>query len=57
MPQTSSVILPYEPNYRGHWEEARRRRETKEWLSLREQAVASPPTAPDHEFTPEKGAA
>lgn len=57
MPQTSNVILPYEPAYRGHWEEARRRQETKEWLRQREQAVKSPPTAPYHEFNPEKGAA
>ncbi len=57
MPQTSNVILPYEPNYRGHWEEAKRRQETKEWLQRRENAVKSPATAPDHEFHPEKGAA
>ncbi len=57
MPQTSNVILPYEPNYQGHREEARRRKETKEWLRRREQAVKSPPIAPDHEYHPEKGAA
>ncbi len=52
MRQTSNVILPYEPNYRGHWEEAKRRQETKEWLRRREQAVKSPPTVPDQAFHP-----
>ena len=32
MPRTSNVILPYEPGYTGHWEEEKRRKETREWL-------------------------
>jgi hypothetical protein len=28
----SKIVLPYEPDYVGHREAEKRRRETKEWL-------------------------
>ena len=39
MPRTSNVILPYEPGYTGHWEEEKRRKETREWLRQRDAEI------------------
>ena len=35
----ANVILPYEPGYTGHWEQEKRRKETREWLREREAEV------------------
>ncbi|WP_137043983.1 hypothetical protein [Pseudolabrys sp. FHR47] len=40
-PREAQVVLPYEPNFTGHWEAARRRQETREWLRRREQAISA----------------
>jgi hypothetical protein len=36
-----NFTLPYEPDYTGHWEEERRRKETKDWLRERERVIES----------------
>ena len=35
MAQTPKIILPYKPEYTGHRDEARHRREVREWLRQR----------------------
>jgi hypothetical protein len=49
--------LPYEPDYTAHWEEERRRRETKAWLRQRERAGEPSLTPPDHQCHTEGEAA
>ena len=39
MRPNSKVILPYEPEYTGHWEMEKRRKETRDWLRERERLV------------------
>jgi hypothetical protein len=53
---TSKIVLPYEPDYVGHREADERRKETKEWLRLRERELAerSPSIVPADAPEPEK---
>jgi len=50
MSQSSKFTLPYEHDYTGHWEAAKRRNETKNWLKLREQELESSPIVPEPEI-------
>ena len=47
MAQTPKIILPYEPEYTGHRDEARHRQEVREWLRQRVLVPDSPPTVPE----------
>jgi hypothetical protein len=49
----SKIVLPYEPDYVGHREAAKRRQETKEWLRQRERELAERAPSIVHERTPE----
>jgi hypothetical protein len=53
----SKIVLPYEPDYVGHREAEKRRRETKEWLRQRERDLAerSPSIVPERTPEPDKG--
>ncbi len=52
----SKIVLPYEPDYVGHHEAEKRRRETKEWLRQRERDLAerSPSIVPERTPEPDK---
>jgi hypothetical protein len=52
----SKIVLPYEPDYVGHREAEKRRRETKEWLRQRERDLAkrSPSIVPERTPEPDK---
>jgi hypothetical protein len=52
----SKIVLPYEPDYVGHREAAKRRLETKEWLRQREHELAerSPSIVPERAPEPDK---
>ena len=51
MSQDSALISPLDAHYTGHREEARRRRETRDWLKQRERELGfvedAPAVAPD----------
>ena len=42
MTTMSGVLLPYDPQYVGHREAEKRRRETREWLRQRELKLLEP---------------
>jgi hypothetical protein len=44
----ANFILPYEPQYVGHWQAEQRRKETERWLRRRESSRRSPSIVPDH---------
>jgi hypothetical protein len=52
----TKIVLPYEPDYVGHREAEKRRRETKEWLRQRERDLAerSPSIVPERTPEPDK---
>ena len=50
----SKIVLPYEPDYVGHREVAKRRQETKEWLRQRELAERAPSIVPERTPEPDK---
>jgi hypothetical protein len=52
----SKIVLPYEPDYVGHREAAKRRQETKEWLRQRERELAecAPSIVPERTPEPDK---
>jgi hypothetical protein len=47
----SRIVLPYEPQYSGHREAEKRRKQTHDWLARRERELAelhrSPSIVPD----------
>jgi hypothetical protein len=54
MRERSTITLPYEPNYTGHWRAAKRREETRRWLAHRERqlvgkGVRAPSIVPDED--------
>jgi hypothetical protein len=53
----SKIVLPYEPDYVGHREAAKRRQETKEWLRQRERELAERAPSIVPERTPAPGKA
>jgi len=50
---TSKLVLPYEPNYTGHREAEKRRKQTREWLRQRDRVLqrreleSPPPRTPE----------
>jgi hypothetical protein len=52
MLSTSKIVLPYEPQYTGHREAEKRRKQTREWLRRRERELAerhlAPSIVPEH---------
>jgi hypothetical protein len=47
MRPTSNLVFPYDPQYTGHWEAEKRRKETRKWLRQREREVKSPSIIPE----------
>lgn len=55
--RTPHFVLPYEPASREHLEAEQRHRETKAWMTEREELIESPPITPDDKPHREKKAA